>query len=173
MIDQQLSRNFWLSESVRTGRRAFRTENQEYGLRRIPKIALIATTQLQPLRDVEGSIVPSSWVRCPGLNKDVGSLTISQHIKCEAVDYNKRGITHDRVETRRLFQHQLEIFKANRVMFGQLVFEAKEARGGWVYWIHSSLGAPFRPLHRCGEVKMRINHKGTLLEKVEFPGWRG
>ena len=93
------------------------------------KLYLLATTILQPLRDLYGKpIKVSSGYRCKALNKAVGGVTTSQHLKGEAADLNN-GVA----ENRKIFQLAKQMMDEGKIVVGQLIDE----RG--YSWIHISL----------------------------------
>ena len=98
---------------------------------------------LDPVRELYGkAITVTSGFRCPILNKAVGGVNSSQHVKGEAADLV--GINDD--ETRKIF----ETAKAFG-QFDQLLYE-KNSKGN--FWVHISYKA-------SGNRKMCIdNYKG-------------
>ena len=98
---------------------------------------------LDPVRELYGkAITVTSGFRCPMLNKAVGGVNSSQHVKGEAADLV--GINDD--ETRKIF----ETAKAFG-QFDQLLYE-KNSKGN--IWVHISYKA-------SGNRKMCIdNYKG-------------
>jgi hypothetical protein len=90
-------------------------------------LTLLCTKVLDPLRKAMGPITISSGFRCAALNKAVGGVSNSQHMKGQAADINIKG---DLAYGRRLFAW----IKAN-VEFDQLIWEYNSAG---VCWIHVS-----------------------------------
>lgn len=86
---------------------------------------------LQPLRDAMGEPIPiSSGYRCSQLNKAVGGVGNSQHVKGEAADLYIGG---DLIKGKRWF----DWIKAH-CEFDQLIWE-HDKKG--VYWVHVSYRA--------------------------------
>ena len=94
----------------------------------VVNLTLLCTKVLDPLRKAMGPIQISSGFRCAALNKAVGGVSNSQHMKGQAADINIKG---DIAYGKRLFAW----IKAN-VEFDQLIWEKNAA--GTVYWIHVS-----------------------------------
>jgi zinc D-Ala-D-Ala carboxypeptidase len=89
----RLSKNFTLKEltySCTALRLGIDNEPSKEG---IYKLRLLATSILQPLRDVLGAIRITSGYRSAQLSEAIGSSSNSQHCRYEAVDlqYVKRG----------------------------------------------------------------------------------
>lgn len=80
---------------------------------------------LDPLRESYGSSIRvTSGFRCPTLNKAVGGVSNSQHIRGEAADLD----TGSQAENRKLAQ----LIVKNKLPFDQLIDEANYA------WVHVS-----------------------------------
>ena len=88
-----LSKNFTLSETCYSSTALRLGINNEPSKEGILKLTLLATSILQPLRDVLGAIRITSGYRSPQLSEAIGSSSNSQHCRYEAVDlqYVKRG----------------------------------------------------------------------------------
>lgn len=100
-----------------------------------------------------------SCVRCPELNKAVGSTDRSQHLLCEAVDFYINGLG-DAKGTDITVNW---IWKESMIPFGQLIDEHQE-RGYIVNsWVHLSLGMPYRVSNKCLQVLSMTNGKYTRL----------
>lgn len=104
------------------------------------------------------------------LNKRVGGSERSQHLKCEAADFSPAG--PDTEETiNGAFNLLIAAAKQpNSVLnFGQLIVESESRAGGREgrkYWLHISLGAPYRDPARCGEclsIKIVDGKKTTVV----------
>jgi hypothetical protein len=101
---------------------------------------------LQPLRDAMGeSIKIGSGYRCPQLNKAVGGVSNSQHMKGEAVDLCIDG---DKKKGRKWMTWIME-----NCDFDQLIWE-HNSKG--TYWVHVSYRA---------DGKNRRQVIGNLLKK--------
>jgi len=93
----------------------------------VVNLTLLCTKVLDPLRKAMGPITISSGFRCAALNKAVGGVSNSQHMKGQAADINIKG---DLNYGKKLFAW----LKAN-VEFDQLIWEHSKAG---VYWVHVS-----------------------------------
>lgn len=88
IFDVKLSRNFYLSEFIRSETAQVYGFNQQFEL---PVDALInilslVTNVLQPLRCDVGKIIINSGYRCKELNKKIGGVSGSQHLTGMAAD---------------------------------------------------------------------------------------
>ena len=96
---------------------------------------------LDPIRAAWGSpITVNSGYRSPVLNRAVGGVATSQHVKGEAADITV-GSTAD---NKRLFDKIVELQKAGKIAFDQLIDESNFA------WIHIS--------YRSGNNRNQILH---------------
>jgi zinc D-Ala-D-Ala carboxypeptidase len=88
-----LSKNFTLKELTRSNTALRLGIDNEPSKEGILKLTLLATSLLQPLRNVVGSLRITSGYRSPQLSEAIGSSSNSQHCRYEAVDmqYVKRG----------------------------------------------------------------------------------
>jgi zinc D-Ala-D-Ala carboxypeptidase len=89
----KLSKNFTLKELTKSNTALRLGINNEPSKEGILKLTLLATSILQPLRDVLGAIRITSGYRSPQLSEVIGSSSNSQHCRYEAVDlqYVRRG----------------------------------------------------------------------------------
>ena len=93
-------------------------------------IAALVDKVLDPLREAWGRpVTVTSGYRCPQLNKAVGGVPTSQHVKGEAADIT----TGNEVDNNRLFQLIIKL----KLPFDQLIFEKGDIRTGPA-WIHVS-----------------------------------
>jgi len=123
-----LSKNFTLEElcasSTAKARHIDNTPPKEI----IENLKALCVNVLQPLRDWYGkSILIGSGYRCPQLNKAVGGVSTSQHMKGEAVDLYIQG---DLELGKRWF-----CFIKDHLIFDQLIMEHNK-KG--TYWVHVS-----------------------------------
>ena len=133
--------HFSLSEMTKTENRNFIEENKNITQEQADKLSLICTTLLLPIRNRWGAITVLSAYRCSGLNTAVGSSDKSQHLLCEAVDFEVVGRTRGKP----LYEVFDWVRKESRLHFGQLIWELSE-------WIHISLGEPYRPKSKCMQI---------------------
>ena len=89
----RLSKNFTLKELTYSSTALRLGIDNEPSKEGIYKLRLLATSILQPLRDVLGAIRITSGYRSAQLSEAIGSSSNSQHCRYEAVDlqYVKRG----------------------------------------------------------------------------------
>ena len=100
---------------------------------------------LDPIRAVWGSpIAVNSGYRSPALNKAVGGVSTSQHLRGEAADITA-GTPAD---NKRLFDRILALRDEGRIAFDQLIWEKGSATGP--DWIHIS--------YRAGANRNQILH---------------
>ena len=133
-----ISKNFSLEELT-----ASQTAKQK-GIKNVPTnaevVALCALVfnVLQPLRDaMQEPIKIGSGYRCPALNKAVGGVWNSQHMKGEAVDLCIDG---DKKKGRRWMTWIME-----NCDFDQIIWE-HNAKG--TYWVHVSFRADGKNRHQ-------------------------
>ena len=100
---------------------------------------------LDPIRAAWGGpIAVNSGYRSPALNRAVGGVSTSQHLKGEAADITV-GSTAD---NKRLFDKIVAMQAAGRITFDQLIWEKGSATGP--DWIHIS--------YRAGANRNQILH---------------
>ena len=126
----RLTRNFTYEELRRSDvaeRRGInnspRTKEEEK--RVIENLKALCMEVLQPLRDFLGKpVVISSGYRCPELNKAVGGVRNSQHMKGEAADIHVENT-----------EHLLKImhFIMDETDFDQVIWERNRAGTQWVH----------------------------------------
>ena len=127
----RISKNFTLDELT-----ASATAKQMHiinapGVDEVCALCALVHTALQPLRDAMGeSIKIGSGYRCPQLNKAVGGVSNSQHMKGEAADLCIDG---DMKKGKRWFE-----WIKSHCDFDQLIME-HNAKG--TYWVHVSYRA--------------------------------
>ena len=127
----RISKNFTLDELT-----ASATAKQLHiinapGVDEVCNLCALVHNVLQPLRDAMGeSIKIGSGYRCPQLNKAVGGVATSQHMKGEAADLCIDG---DLKKGKRWFE-----WIKTHCKFDQLIWE-HNAKG--TYWVHVSYRA--------------------------------
>ena len=171
--DFHLSDSFMFSELTKTSNTAFQIVNRTVTDEQIMKLKFVANL-LQQCRLIIGKIYnkPSypidvhSGYRCPELNgSTIGSSKTSQHMLCEAADWSP--VDHDTIDQLTLcFNAIRESARKNEIKFGQLIIETAKRDYGVVYWLHISLGYPYRPIEKCGQVLHMINGIYTLVETI-------
>ena len=126
----RLTRNFTYEELCRSDvaeRRGINNSpwTKEEEKRVIENLKALCMEVLQPLRDFLGKpVVISSGYRCPELNKAVGGVKNSQHMKGEAADIHVENT-----------EHLLKImhFIMDETDFDQVIWERNRAGTQWVH----------------------------------------
>ena len=127
----RISKNFTLDELT-----ASQTAKQMHiinapGVDEVCNLCALVHNVLQPLRDAMGeSIKIGSGYRCPQLNKAVGGVANSQHMKGQAADLFIDG---DMKKGKRWFE-----WIKTHCKFDQLIWE-HNSKG--TYWVHVSFRA--------------------------------
>ena len=123
----KLTKNFSLEEMYRsdTARRCG-IDNKPQTEEVVENLRALCTEVLQPLRDHLGKpVVVSSGYRCKDLNRNVGGVENSQHLKGEAADIKVR----DREELIDVMRYIMD-----ETDFDQLIRE----KSGSTEWVHVS-----------------------------------
>jgi len=124
----KLSRNFTLEELTASSTAKQKGIKNVPGTQEVACLTALAQNVLQPLRDWWGKpITIGSGYRCPELNKAVGGVQNSQHMKGQAVDLCIDG---DMAKGRKWFE-----YIKSHLTFDQVIFE-HNAKG--TYWVHVS-----------------------------------
>ena len=124
----RISKNFTLDELL-----ASETAKQQHsinatGIVEVCNLCALVHNVLQPLRDAMGEAIKiGSGYRCPRLNKAVGGVANSQHVKGEAADLCIDG---DIAKGKRWFE-----WIKSHCDFDQLIWE-HNSKGS--YWVHVS-----------------------------------
>ena len=82
----RLSKNFVLSEIIRSNTAKRRGISNEPEKEHLDNLQTIITKLIQPMRDAIGPIRISSGYRSPKLNRAIGGSSRSQHCKGQALD---------------------------------------------------------------------------------------
>ena len=123
----KLTKNFSLEEMYRsdTAQRCG-IDNKPQTEEVVENLRALCLEVLQPLRDHLGKpVVVSSGYRCKDLNKKVGGVENSQHLKGEAADIKVSG-KEDLIDVMRYIMDQTD--------FDQLIRE----KSGTTEWVHVS-----------------------------------
>ena len=123
----KLTKNFSLEEMYRsdTARRCS-IDNKPQTEEVVENLRALCTEVLQPLRDYLGKpVVVSSGYRCKDLNKKVGGVENSQHLKGEAADI-KVSDREELIDVMRYIMDETD--------FDQLIRE----KSGSTEWVHVS-----------------------------------
>ena len=130
----KLSRNFSLSELIKSDTAIRRGIDNNPNADQIEKLKLLCENILQPVRDHFGRVKVTSGYRSTELCTAIGSSVNSQHAKAEAADFECPGV--DNAELADWIKRELP--------YDQLILEyytPGEPNSGWIYasWI------PFQP----------------------------
>ncbi len=163
--DRQLSPHFSLFDLTKTEHSDLQEENRHVTQDEELRLADLANL-LETCRTILGcDLDVHSGRRYLELNKRVGGSDRSQHLKCEAVDFSDQGPdTEDSVTA--TWQKIATAARAGKIKFGQLIVENQANREGRSYWVHISLGAPYRDKARCGEVLSMKDGKYTMFSRI-------
>ena len=165
--DRQLSPHFSLYSLTRTDHIDLQEENRNVTADEELKLIALANL-LESVRVVLGcDLDVHSCRRYLELNKRVGGSDRSQHLKCEAADCSPAGPDSEYSVTD-AWQKIATAARQGRISFGQRIIESdsKGRESGRKWWIHISLGVPYRSADRCGEVATKTNGKFVLISRI-------
>ena len=170
--DFRLSPNFTFYEFTGTHHADLLEENRRYGLQHLARLVLRAR-RMELYRRILGNIpiAISCGVRCPALNARVKGSRISQHLEALAEDWGLRDFKApgDRLATFRIIE---DFHESSPVAFGQLIYEKAQRYYGVATWLHTSEGAPFRPLAKCGQILTMEDGDYILEWSKDFAEWK-
>ncbi len=165
MNDKQLSPHFSLFQLTRTDQTDLQETNRNVTQDEELKLGALANL-LETCRSIlGGDLDVHSGRRYLELNKRVGGSDRSQHLKCEAADFSMQGVYTESSVTDS-WQKLASAARAGKINFGQLIVENQMGREGRNFWVHISLGAPYRSKERCGEVLSMKDGKYTMISQV-------
>lgn len=125
----RLSKNFTLEELCDSATAKALGIRNVPGTQEIANLSALVNRVLQPLRDIYGGAVKiGSGFRCQALNKAVGGVSNSQHMKGEAADLCIDGDINKG-------KKWIEIIRTLGE-FDQLIWEKNPKTGS--YWVHVS-----------------------------------
>ena len=167
--DRKLSPHFSLFQLTVTNHADLQEENRHVTTEEETKLTEVANLLEAVRRAVGGDLDVHSGRRYLELNKRVGGTERSQHLKCEAADFSPAGPdTEESVVN--AWQKVATAARAGQLAFGQLIVESAGTVGreGRKLWIHISLGHPWRPKDRCGQVLTMKDGKYELVSQIPF-----
>jgi hypothetical protein len=135
-----LSRNFTLSELIKSDTAIRRGIDNNPNADQIEKLKGLCENILQPVRDHFGRVKVTSCYRSPELCVAIGSSVNSQHARAEAADFECMGT--DNAELADWIYKNLE--------FDQLILEfytVGEPNSGWIHCSYVPEGARKQFLH--------------------------
>ena len=155
-----LSRNFTLSELIKSDTAIRKGINNNPNAEQIEKLKSLCENILQPVRDHFGRVKITSGYRSPELCIAIGSSVNSQHAKAEAADFECPGV--DNAELADWIHRELP--------YDQLILEfytPSEPNSGWIHcsWISDTPRASYLWAYRSeGKTKYKpILGKATEL----------
>ena len=135
----RIRKNFTLDELLASQPAKQRHIINAPGVDEVCNLCALVHHVLQPLRDAMGEAIKiGSGYRCPQLNKAVGGVSNSQHIKGEAVDLCIDG---DKKKGRKWMTWIME-----NCDFDQLIWEHNSKGTYWVHVSYRSDGKNRRPV---------------------------
>jgi hypothetical protein len=146
-----LSRNFTLSELIKSDTAIRRGINNNPNAEQIEKLKALCENILQPVRDHFGRVKITSGYRSEELCAAIGSSARSQHAKAEAADFECIGV--DNAELADWIKRELP--------YDQLILEfytPGEPNSGWIHcsWIPEGRRASFlRAFREDGKTKYK------------------
>jgi len=157
IVDYYITKHFRFFEMTETSHRDLLKHNRnEKAVKLARKAGRDLCQMLEKIRAYKNqSIHVSSGYRSPELNTAISGSKTSQHMKFEAADIWMSG-----VPLGELFNW---IWKESNLEFGQLILEGYTS--GQPTWIHISLGYPYRPKDKCGQVYKASKEDGKWVYK--------
>lgn len=139
-MEIKLTKNFTLDEMCRSrDARKLQIKNVP-SPKEVARLKTLCEKVLQPLRDFMGEpIIINSGYRCPALNRAVGGVNSSQHVKGEAADI--------RCNTKE-YAVKLIAFAMMQLQFDQLILERKKG----TYWVHVSYTTDYKNRQQYKEI---------------------
>ena len=133
-----LSRNFTLSELIKSDTEIRKGINNNPNAEQIEKLKALCENILQPVRDHFGRVKITSGYRSPELCEAIGSSSRSQHAKAEAADFECIGVDNT----------ELSDWIHKNLPYDQLICEfytPGEPNSGWIHcsWIPEGRRASF------------------------------
>ena len=128
-----LSRNFTLSELIKSDTAIRKGINNNPNAEQIEKLKLLCENILQPVRDHFGRVKVTSGFRSVELCTAIGSSANSQHAKAEAADFECPGVDNA----------ELADWIHKNLPYDQLILEfytPGEPNSGWIHcsWINGT-----------------------------------
>lgn len=163
--DHQYTPNVSFFDLTKTEHADLLAENRCVTLEEDDKLFAVALLVEDVIACLGGPVDIHSGRRCMALNSRVGGTARSQHLKCEAVDLSPAGPDTEESVTA-AWQKLATAARAGKIRFGQLILESQGKREGRVWWIHVSLGTPYRLSARCGEIATQIDGKFVMISQV-------
>lgn len=126
-MEMKLTKNFTLNEMCKSITARKRKIKNVPSFGDIKRLKALCENVLQPLRDYLGEpVIINSGYRSPELNRIIGGVNGSQHLKGEAADINCRGSLE--------YARNIIQFIMINCEFDQLILERKKT----AIWVHVS-----------------------------------
>lgn len=126
----QITKNFHMSELVRSTTAAKRGVNNEPSEQHKKNLIEATKNLFQPTRDALGSpIIVSSGYRSPALNRAVGGSSTSAHSHGFAIDFTCPSYGN----TRKIAEFLVKHFKEKGIKYDQIILEFPDSSGSWVH----------------------------------------
>ena len=146
-----LSRNFTLSELIKSDTAIRKGINNNPNAEQIEKLKSLCENILQPIRDLFGRVKVTSGFRSVELCTAIGSSVNSQHAKAEAADFEVIGTDNA----------ELADWIHKNIPYDQLILEfytPGEPNSGWIHcsWIEGTPRASYLHAYKSeGKTKYR------------------
>ena len=134
-----LTRNFTLSELIKSDTAIRKGINNNPNAGQIEKLKLLCENILQPVRDRFGRVTVTSGYRSPELCLAINSSINSQHTKGEAADFECPGV--DNAEVAEWIHRELP--------YDQLILEYYKSGDPSSGWVHCSYKDKGSNRHEC------------------------
>ena len=151
-----LSRNFTLSELIKSDTAIRRGINNNPNAEQIEKLKALCENILQPVRDHFGRVKVTSGFRSPELCTAIGSSVNSQHAKAEAADFEVIGTDNA----------ELADWIHKNLPYDQLILEfydGKDPHSGWVHCSYRKDGTNRNKAMTALRVNGKTQYKDGLL----------
>ena len=129
----RLSKNFALSEMVKSATAERLGVDNSPGLHHLVNLTHLCINILQPVRDQFGVITINSGYRSPTLNAKVGGSKTSQHCNGQAADFESFSTPNP----------DLAKWISKNLEFDQLILEfydGKDPNSGWIHCSYNLMG---------------------------------
>ena len=156
----KLSRNFSLSELIKSDTTIRHGIDNNPNADQIEKLKLLCENILQPVRDHFGRVTVTSCFRSPELCVKIGSSLNSQHTRAEAADFECLGTSNAEV---------FDGIKAN-LPYDQMILEfftPGEPNSGWIHCSYVSY-KPRKQLLRAFKEEGKTKYKPVIGNAVDL-----
>ena len=156
----KLSRNFSLSELIKSDTAIRKGINNNPNAEQIEKLKVLCEKILQPVRDHFGRVKITSGYRSPELCAAIGSSLNSQHARAEAADFECLGTSN---------AEGFDWIKAN-LPYDQMILEfftPGEPNSGWIHCSYVS-DKPRKQLLRAFREEGKTKYKPVIGNAVDL-----